>query len=943
MSPRTKIVGEYSYQGGKKRSLSNFVRGVTGFILVLVLTSSVTTQYMAGTMHNASGLGAPWFTLHGNSYYYPYQAYKWVGLLLKHGGFTMFPLSCILFLGLGWMGSLAILVGNLFFGDKGTLSNVHGSARWAGKKDIIEAGLLPRTGTTPTEISVYVGGWQEIIKRFFFWETRRLCYLIHGGPEHILAFAPTRAGKGVGLVIPTLLRWADSVLVYDIKGENFALTSGWRSKELGSVVIRLDPTDPKAFEEGTSGTFNPLEEIPLDYAFPKVMDDKIRDRRVGEYPPLEQVGSGETAAIQNLVSMIVDPEGKGLEDHWSKTSHSLLVGCITHLLYVGLWKGQTPCLGDVATELSKPGSPWKETIEKWQKFHHLGEKNDPDPERRANVHPVVNVSAQEMLNREEKEASSVLSTAISFLTLYRDPVIARNTSRSTFKISDLMRYDRPVSLYFVVKPVDKDRIRPFVRLFITQVIRRLADSMKFENGEQVKDYKHRLLLMLDEFPSLGRLQIFEEALAFIAGYGMKAYLIIQDIAQLHKIYGKDEAITGNCHVKIAYATSNPDTAKYLSETSGITTIIKESESVSGDRFAPFKKNVSVSVQEISRPLLTVDECMRLKGPEKDSKGMILVPGDMLIFVAGYAGIYGKQLLFFKDKELSRRAKLPESGISGQTYNPDLSPIDLATKVERLVGENVLATSDPDAVQIDMLRELVESGALLEINGVSLNEETDENTQQNEIENSPSWDVDPDEEEEREMFRNESESNESHVPTVNLEALPGAEHVKDTIEKYVLEPSEVAQKQKEIKEMKEKEEKSEKQEETEGQIKEEERQQQENKVEEEELESLDVIYNHTRKEIENNFFRGFGDTPIQIPNDESVKMLCLSLFDTINNTRKDTTDLSEKTHMLDCLQYMLKSESGALVGIAGVSIPTDESVRTTIHTFFVAARQQLFGL
>jgi type IV secretion system protein VirD4 len=198
-------------------------------------------------------------------------------------------------------------------------------------------------------------------------------------------------------------------------------------------------------------------------------------------------------------------------------------------------------------------------------------------------------------------------------------------------------------LYLVVKPVDKDRIKPFVRLFITQVIRRLADSMEFQNGEQVQKYNHRLLLMLDEFPSLGKLQIFEEALAFIAGYGLKAYLIIQDIAQLHKIYSKEESITGNCHIKIAYATSNPETARYLSETSGTTTVVKESASISADNMSMIKKNVSASLQEISRPLLTVDECMRLKGPEKDSSGRILVPGDMLIFVAGYAAVYGKEL------------------------------------------------------------------------------------------------------------------------------------------------------------------------------------------------------------------------------------------------------------------------------------------------------------
>ena len=171
--------------------------------------------------------------------------------------------------------------------------------------------------------------------------------------------------------------------------------------------------------------------------------------------------------------------------------------------------------------------------------------------------------------------------------------------------------------------------------------------------------------MLDEFPSLGRLQIFEEALAFIAGYGIKSYLIIQDIAQLHKIYSKDEAITGNCHVKIAYATSNPDTARYLSESSGITTVVKEADSVSKDR-GSLKRNISMSLQEVSRPLLTVDECMRLKGPEKDAEGRILTPGDMLIFAAGYAAVYGRQMLYFLDPEFRRRAKIDAPELSGRT-------------------------------------------------------------------------------------------------------------------------------------------------------------------------------------------------------------------------------------------------------------------------------------
>lgn len=680
MPPKVKIQGSYSYQREKAASPKQMLKGVFVAILVVTLTSSLATQFLAKVLKYSPALGAPMAFVQKIPFYAPFKAWGWTYHLISGGVQNDFVAYAAIILGLGVvMGVMFILFGFTRKRSKGSLSDVHGSARWANKQDLIEAGLLPRPGTPVSEISVYTGGWQDP-------QSKRLMYLTHGGPEHILAFAPTRSGKGVGLVIPSLLRWAGSVLVYDIKGENFQLTSGWREKELGSVSIRLDPTDPHAFEQGTSGTFNPLEELPLDY-------DHREPPASGAWPAMEQVGSGETAAVQNLATMVVDPDGKGLEDHWAKTAHSLIVGCITHMLYAGKKEGRIPSLADVAAEFTKPGVPWRENIEKWQAYPHFGMT-----EHGPLVHPVVAAAAQEMLNREDKEASSVLSTTVSFLTLYRDPVIARNTSRSSFHIKDLMNHEKPVSLYLVVKPVDKDRIKPFVRLFITQVIRRLADSMEFKDGEQVKTYKHRLLLMLDEFPSLGRLQIFEEALAFIAGYGLKAYLIIQDIAQLHKIYGKDEAITGNCHVKIAYATSNPDTARYLSESSGITTVVKEAESISQDK-STLKKNVSVSLQEISRPLLTVDECMRLKGPEKDATGKILVPGDMLIFIAGYAAVYGKQMLYFLDSEFLRRAKINAPLQSGRTVEK------MVMEVKPLASLVSVGSTEPDEPTDDELAEL----------------------------------------------------------------------------------------------------------------------------------------------------------------------------------------------------------------------------------------------
>ncbi len=122
--------------------------------------------------------------------------------------------------------------------------DLHGSARWATPKDV------DATGLSQGKAGVYVGGWYSDSKR-------KLIYLRHNGPEHILAFAPTRSGKGVGLVIPTLLSWYESAVIYDIKGENYAKTAGFRSKN-GHVCFKFSPV-----EDGSSSRFNPLAEVRL--------------------------------------------------------------------------------------------------------------------------------------------------------------------------------------------------------------------------------------------------------------------------------------------------------------------------------------------------------------------------------------------------------------------------------------------------------------------------------------------------------------------------------------------------------------------------------------------------------------------------------------------------------------------------------------------------------
>jgi hypothetical protein len=163
------------------------------------------------------------------------------------------------------------------------------------------------------------------------------------------------------------------------------------------------------------------------------------------------------------------------------------------------------------------------------------------------------------------------------------------------------------------------------------------------------------------------------------------------------------------HVKIAYATSNPDTARYLSESSSITTVVKEAESVSKDR-GTLKRNISMSLQEVSRPLLTVDECMRLKGPEKDAQGRILTPGDMLIFAAGYAAVYGRQMLFFLDPEFRRRAKINAPEMSERTIEEaEVTETGISNLFPSPVA--VKGKMEPDDPTSDTMKQLEQLGAI----------------------------------------------------------------------------------------------------------------------------------------------------------------------------------------------------------------------------------------
>jgi type IV secretion system protein VirD4 len=307
--------------------------------------------------------------------------------------------------------------------------------------------------------------------------------------------------------------------------------------------------------------------------------------------------------------------------------------------------------------------------------NHLG-----TPERPC-VHPVVASAAREVLNKSDNERSGVLSTAMSFLGLYRDPTVATTTSACDWRITDLVDAERPVSLYLVIPPSDISRTKPLVRLVLNQIGRRLTERLE---GDPAKRRKHQLLMMLDEFPALGRLDFFETALAFMAGYGIRAYLIAQSLNQISKAYGENNAILDNCHVRIAFSSNDERTAKRISDALGTATELRAQRNYAGNRLAPWLSHVMVSRQETARPLLTPGEVMQLP------------PADELVLVSGLAPIRAKKLRYYEDPNFTTRvAPAPTLAEDGYRDCPASRPDDWGEQV-RCLHMHLTAAVDEEA-------------------------------------------------------------------------------------------------------------------------------------------------------------------------------------------------------------------------------------------------------
>ena len=572
------------------------------FLILSTLSFFITTNIFYVLVGRPVIFGAYDFLI----FFHPFKFILWIFKFSLSGSLYGLPFLTwgFILLGVFITISLAICL-KLFYKTGFKTGSLYGSSRWLKNNELSRKGFFAKSGvilgqSDKAKFKQKKDGTYKQLK------SGKIIYST--GAEHVAIFAPTRRGKGINTVIPTLFSWLDSVVVYDIKKENFNVTSGWRTTF--SNVLCFEPTCIDSVK------FNPLMEI--------------------------QKGDTEISDTQNIVELLTNPYGDGQNDHWKLTAKQLLIGVVLHVLYAE----ENKTISGVYSFINNPERTIQQTLYLMLETPHIN----------GHPHPTVAETARNMLNKAENELSSVVSTASSFLSLYQDPIVAQNTSMSDFSINDLMRAEHPLSLYLVVSPNDADRLKPLTRLILSQISNKLMRKMDTNNPP-----KYKLLMLIDEFPTLGKLDFFENNLAFFAGYGIKCCLISQSTEQLFKLYTKDTSILSNCRHKVFLGADNPPEAKFISEFLGSETVSRTSVSKSSKTASVFHSNESTSESEAGRTLMTPDEILRL-----DFRNVIILLG-------GDYPYFASKIMYFLDSRFKPRLNAPLSPENQALEVVNLSP------------------------------------------------------------------------------------------------------------------------------------------------------------------------------------------------------------------------------------------------------------------------------
>jgi type IV secretion system protein VirD4 len=427
-------------------------------------------------------------------------------------------------------------------------------------------------------------------------------YFVADGFQHSLLFAPTGSGKGVGFVIPNLLFWDHSVIVHDIKLENHMLTSGWRAQN-GQDVFVWEPSNP----DGITHCYNPIDWVSTK---PGQMVDDVQK-------------------ISNLIM----PE----KDFWNNEARSLFLGVVLYLIADDT---KTKSFGEVVRTMRSDDVVYNLAVV----LDTLGDA----------IHPVAYMNIAAFLQKADKERSGVISTMNSSLELWANPLIDAATASSDFNIMEMKK--KRTTVFVGLTPDNINRLQKLMQVFYQQSSEFLSRKMP-----DTKEEPYGVMFLLDEFPTLGKMEAFKAGIAYFRGYRVRLFLIIQDTQQLKGTYEDAgmNSFLSNSTFRITFAANNYETANLISQLCGNKTV----EQTSYNKPLFFDLNVSTrtqSVSKVQRALLLPQEVITLPAD------------DQIVLIESFPPIRSKKIKYYEDKFFTKRLLPP-------TFIPTQTPFDPRAK------------------------------------------------------------------------------------------------------------------------------------------------------------------------------------------------------------------------------------------------------------------------
>lgn len=644
-------------------------------ITFAVIGLFTTTQVFAKSMNYDTKIcGNPLFYFYGKPVFNPVFYFLSMFKYIYHEQFVPYYLNSIVyFLYFGIAALLIAIIWTMIINYiKNHEGNWHGTARFAGKRDLKKNGLLKKEGIVcgqTNDAIVKVDKYDSAVHLKSVHEGTLIC---HSGKMHTLLLGPSGEGKSF-VIIPTIWNFKGHQIIFDPKSENFNITS--REKSRYSRVIRFGPT------KEDSAHYNPVEDCMregLAYAFrdsdqmANILFAPAKESSTGSENGEYFTQSGKsfvTAALMHIrYSDYPEKNLGGIRDFFANGNESELEA---------LMQGKGEASGALGVSQVKEMMATKhyfiinENMYKRNKakFDKLGLKVGDkyyDPE----LQKLVLKGASDIMQTNAKEKASVWKTIATKIRDFDDPNIRTNMGSCDFSIQDFIDSTEPICLYLCVPNSDVDRISAVFRLFITSILMRLTEN---DSSFGKAELKIPLLLLLDEFPILGTFSILAKEMGILRSYNVFVMIVCQSLNQIVDRYGQHHPFLDHCSCHIVYAPGEVHDAEYFSKRMGNETVHQSKISRSGGIKIASDNNVNYSDNDFSRPLMDSADIQRLPSNQA------------LIMVRGMQPYIAKKIPYYQD---SRFKHLMGEALSWDEVFADVAGLPSQVRKRQKAKENL---------------------------------------------------------------------------------------------------------------------------------------------------------------------------------------------------------------------------------------------------------------